>query len=471
MAPTAVRLSSSHAQSSALPALPARGVRFRPQEVTIVLKQRPWQRPLIKYFRDGGTRASVIAHRRAGKDRAALFIELEQAVRSPREVWHCLPSYKQARKVIWDAITGDGQRLIEQAFPPAIVKRRHEDEMKIELVNGSLWRLVGADNFDSLVGTNPRHVTFSEYALTAPNAYEFVRPILAENGGTALFITTPRGYNHAYRMHQYAANHDAWYAAIHPVSETGLITEERLAEERASMPEELYAQEYECSFSASGVGSILGRYIEQAEAEGRIGASRYDAGGSPIHVVADIGYRDAAAFWFVQPQPGGFAVIDHDEATKLDAEQWIERLRARGWTIGTLWLPHDARARTFATRRTVVETFTRAGLAKHVRVVPDSKIADRVNAARVFIRRCAFDEAACAQGLLSLREWAFKYDAARRDFSSEPDHDEHSHTADAFSYAALALGTVQPEAHPIESGDMTRYSFTLDDLHEAHRNG
>lgn len=64
-------------------------------------------------------------------------------------------------------------------------------EMKIRFKNGSLLQLVGSDNFDSLMGTNPQGIVFSEYALQDPRAYQFMRPILAANAGWALFISTP----------------------------------------------------------------------------------------------------------------------------------------------------------------------------------------------------------------------------------------------------------------------------------------
>lgn len=461
-------------------AQPAQGEIASERIATIAFKGREWQKPLIWYFRPKkyggreGKRASVVAHRRAGKDRAALFIELEQMTQfdSPCEAWHTLPSYKQARKVIWDALTHDGKRVIDVAFPPAIVKKRHEDEMKIELLNGSLWRLVGADNFDTLVGSNPKHVTFSEYALTSPRAFEFVRPILAENGGTALFITTPRGFNHAFSLHEYAKSDPLWYCATHPASQTQLIAADILEQERKTMPDELYRQEYECDFSAANVGSILGRYMEEAERDGRIREGPlYDKFGADICVVADIGFKDAAAFWFVQPCRGGFRVIDHDEESGLDAEEWIDRLKARGWTIGTVYLPHDARAKTFRSRLTVVDIFLKSGLAASYKMVPHTTIADRVNAARIFARSCEFDRAACARGLISLREWHFKYDDERHAFSAEPEHDQHSHTGDAFSYAAVALKehiptVTQPKDDPdVASG--AHYAFSLEMLHEA----
>jgi len=446
-----------------------------PQHI-LALKEgaREWQRPLYNYFAAGGKRAVEIAHRRAGKDRIALHIELRKALESPREVWHCLPTYKQARKVIWDALTGAGDRLIDEAFPPSVVRKRVEDEMKIELVNGSLWRLVGADSFDMLVGANPRHVTFSEYALTSPKAYEFVRPIIAENNGTLLFISTPRGFNHAHALFEYAKSQPTWYAGFHPVSVTKLIPQHVLDEEKRTMPDELYRQEYECDFSAANVGSILGSYIERAERDGRIvNADLYDPSGAPIEVFSDIGFRDAAAWWWVQPVAGGFNIIDHDEATGLDAEQWVERLRAKPWNmhgrkLGCVHLPHDARAKTFRSRHTVVTVFLSSGLAERYAVVPQTSIADRINAARVFVRACLFNRAACAAGLHHLREWHYKYEEEHHRFSREPEHDEHSHTGDAFSYAAVALKPFVAAAHEPAKHDVgqpAHYAFDLERLY------
>jgi phage terminase large subunit len=455
------------------------------RNVTIAFKARDWQRALIRYFRprnapgggSDGTRAMVIAHRRAGKDRAAMFIELEQANRSPREVWHCLPSYRQARKVLWDALTRDGERLIDVAFPRGLRKKTIDDEMKIELKNGSLWRAVGADNFDALVGANPRHVTFSEYALTSPKAYEFVRPILAENEGTALFITTPRGFNHAHALYQQALASKRWYTGYHPVSQTKLIPDEVLEEERRTMPDELYRQEWECDWSAANIGSILGRYLEQADKELRlVNTELYDPNGAGVELFSDIGFRDAAAWWWIQPLAGGYHILDYDEGTGLDAEQWIERIRAKPWSLhgrklAAVHLPHDARAKTFRSRHTVVDVFLNSKLAERYAVVPDTSIADRINAARVFMRTCRFNVGACAAGLHHLREWHFRYDDEQHVYSREPDHDEHSHGGDAFSYAAVALKPAMSAAAQAEIAEQAaqvasgaHYAFDLNRL-------
>jgi len=113
--------------------------------------------------------------------------------------WHMLPEYSQARKAIWDAVNPHtGRRRIDEAFPKELRRRTRDHEMQIEFVNGSSWQVVGSDNFNSLVGSAPAGIVYSEWALANPNARAYLRPIIAENRGWQIFITTPRGRNHAY---------------------------------------------------------------------------------------------------------------------------------------------------------------------------------------------------------------------------------------------------------------------------------
>ncbi|WP_316859943.1 hypothetical protein [uncultured Cohaesibacter sp.] len=111
--------------------------------------------------------------------------------------------------------------------------------------------MAGSDNYDSLVGSNPVGVVFSEWALANPAAWDYIRPILLENGGWALFITTPRGRNHAYSTHQMAVHNDDWLAERLAWYDTGLLSAEDIQRERDSgMSENRIDQEYGCSFEA-----------------------------------------------------------------------------------------------------------------------------------------------------------------------------------------------------------------------------
>ena len=136
-------------------------------------------------------------------------------------------------------------------LPPAVRARTSGQEMLIETVNGSIWQMAGSDNFDSLVGSNPVGVVFSEWALSHPDAWEYLRPILVENEGWALFIYTPRGRNHGHATYLRALQAENWFCEKLTVEDTGLITPAKIEEERrAGMSDGKIGQEFYCSFDA-----------------------------------------------------------------------------------------------------------------------------------------------------------------------------------------------------------------------------
>lgn len=431
------------------------------------LAPRAYQYPYMRAMDNGCKFAVWVMHRRGGKDRTALAQTAKMAFKRVGLYWHCLPSLKQGRKVVWDNITSEGKNLIRQTFPDQLVKRRLEDEMKLELVNGSIVQIVGADNFDSLVGASPIHVTFSEWSLTDPRAYDYVRPILRENNGSVAFIFTPRGYNHAWRTLQVARKlGPAAFVAVMSVEDTGVLSPADIEMERAmAMPEELIQQEYFCDFSTANVGAILGRYISTAERQSRFVAEPFSRD-SRIVVSCDIGYRDAAAFWFWELKHGGFHLCYYDEATGLDASDWIDRLKKLPIPIHHLYLPHDARAKTMATKFSVAEQFARAFECS---VVPQTKLQDRINAARMVMPHCTFHPDECSRGIEALRAWSYRYDDDRKIFSAEPEHNWASHGSDAFSYGAQVvreLTRIETADKPMGFDGKT-YPFCLEDLHAA----
>lgn len=426
---------------------------------------RHYQMPYMAAM-DGGCKfACWVMHRRGGKDRTALAQACKDAFKRTGLYWHCLPTLKQGRKVVWDNITSEGKNLIEQTFPRHLIARKLEDDMKLELVNGSIVQIVGADNFNSLVGASPVHVTFSEWSLTDPRAYDFVRPILRENNGSVSFIFTPRGYNHAHKTLLISQRLPTAFSAVMNIRDTGVLTEAEMEMERAQdMPEELIQQEYYCDFASANVGAIVGRYISEADRSGRVSVDVEFEPGHKVFVSSDLGMRDAAAWWFWQIKLGKLDLIHYEEGTGLEAAEWIDRLKGVGIPIDHIYLPHDAKAKTMATRYTVVEQFAQAFSCS---IVPRGKLQDRINAARAILGRCSFNAERCARGLDALRAWAFRWDDERKLFSSEPDHNWASHGADAFSYGAQMVRELIADAAPTPDTpwDGKHYPFALDDLY------
>ena len=178
-------------------------------------RPRPYQQRLWNYLEAGGKRAVGVWHRRAGKDEVCLHWAACAAMQRVGNYWHMLPEASQARKAVWDAVNPHtGLRRTAEAFPPSILVGQRDDDMRLTLINGSTWQLVGADRFDALVGSPPIGLTFSEFSLTNPAAWDYLRPIPAENGGWSIFMMTPRGRNHAWKLYEMARSNPDWFEEL-----------------------------------------------------------------------------------------------------------------------------------------------------------------------------------------------------------------------------------------------------------------
>jgi phage terminase large subunit len=292
---------------------------------------RPYQAEFMDYFEQGGKRAVWIIHRRGGKDLTALHTTCRMAHRRVGPYWHVFPTFSQARKSIWEGFTSEGQRILDLAFPAELVKSKNETEMKIELKNGSIWRLIGSDKIE-VVGAGPVGVVFSEYALAKPRAWDLIRPMLAENDGWAAFITTPRGRNHAWERYNDAKNDPRWFCDLKTLPDTKAYDPERtIAEARSSgMPEALIRQEYLCDWAAANVGSIWGDLVESLEKSGGIAEFQHPSDG--VFTSWDLGHTDATAIWFWRfNEHRAPDLIDHYECHGKDAEDFFAVLDGKGY--------------------------------------------------------------------------------------------------------------------------------------------
>ncbi len=412
-------------------------------------RPRDYQRGAWDYMEQGGKRCVCVWHRRSGKDEVALHRIAVAAFERPANYWHMLPEAAQARKAIWDAVNPrSGKRRIDEAFPQALRSTTREHEMFIGFKSGASYQVLGSDNYDSLVGSTPAGVVYSEWPLSRPQADAYLMPILAENNGWELYIYTPRGRNHGLTTLKAAQADPDSFAQVLTVTDTRVIPQQVLDKQLlayvAKFGEDhgrsFYEQEYLCSFDAANIGAILGREVERAERDGRITDTvEIDPNGAPIEVSSDIGFRDTATWWFWQPKVGGFSIVDYMGASGLDADDWIERIREKGYNIGKIHLPHDARVKTFQSKHSSVERFLLAFGAARVGIVPRVSVSDRINAARKIIQRCEFNESNCEKGLAGLREWSYEWNEDTQDFSKDPLHNWASHPGDGFSYGAQIM--------------------------------
>lgn len=406
-------------------------------------KPRHYQMDAWRYLEGGGRHCELVWHRRSGKDDLGLHWTAVASFERVGTYWYMLPLAAQAKKAIWNAINPKtGKKRIDEAFPQEIRKRKNDQEMYIELISGSTFQVVGSDNFNSLVGSPPVGLVYSEWALSNPAAKAYLRPILAENNGWQIFNTTPRGKNHAYRTLQAAKDDPAAFAQVLTAVDTGVLSAEQLArlltdyvkDYGEALGTAYFEQEFMCSFETPVMGAIYAK--ELREAATRIMRVPYDPS-KPVHIFWDLGRADKTAIWFAQLGPFEYRVIDYLEGVGKHIGEYIVDLQAKHYVYGDCWLPHDANNELLAAERTVAQQLRNAGFK--TRTVPKTSVDTRIEAARLMLPMTYFDEQKSETGLDALRNYRYSVDEDTKQFSKEPLHDWASHAADAFGYMAVAL--------------------------------
>lgn len=418
--------------------------------------QQSFHRALVERTHD---RLMAVWHRRAGKDEIVLNAISNLADTEIGTYWHCFPEYKQARKAIWNGINAHtGQRRIFDHFPPATIKRMQDDDMFIELHSGSTFQLLGSDRYDATVGSGPRGIAYSEWALSNPSAWAYHSPMIRETKGWAAFITTPRGNNHAKAMFDRAQTSPAWFSERLSVEQTRALSEADLQEalleyqdlHGEDMGRAFFEQEYLCSWAGAMVGAYFGAEMNRAEREGRIRSVPINPA-HPVHTAWDLGKAANNPIWCFQVINGRPFIVDFYRPHSDDVEEWCEWLNERGYR-GTDYVPHDAIVSDWGTNRTRIEVLQR--LKRNPHRIARVSVEDGRQAARQTIKEAFFhlggDERGerMSLGVEGLKQYRREWDDELKVFRETPVKDWAEHIGSAFRYLGLAWRKVYEPKQP-----------------------
>lgn len=412
-------------------------------------KPRSYQIPLFDAIENKNyKRVLAILPRRAGKDVCGFNLMLRAALGVIGVYYYIFPTYSQAKKVIWDSMTNTGERFLDY-IPQELIESRNSQEMKIKLTNGSLIQLVGSDNVDSLMGTNPRGCVFSEYALQDPRAYQYIRPILTANQGWALFLSTPRGKNHLWELFQIAQQSPDWFCYKLTVEDTEHIPLFEIEKEKAEgiMSDDLIQQEYYTSFTMGVEGAYYAKYIDRMRVKGQIGMVPWESA-FKVHTAWDLGVRDATSIIFFQTIGQTVRIIDCYEKNKEGLEHYIKVIQQKPYTYGKHIAPHDIKVKEFGSGMTRWEKAKHLGIT--FTIAPDISIEDGIESVRSSFSKIWMDEQACAPLLKAIENYRQEYDVRKKVYKSHPLHDWSSNFADALRYLCISLPKTRDGLSPEE---------------------
>lgn len=405
---------------------------------------RSYQIPVFTAMDSGISRAACIWHRRSGKDKTLWNLLLKKSAERIGNYYYYFPTMSQGRKTIWQGRDKAGFAFLDH-IPGEIIKRKSEQEMRIEFIYGSGVQIMGTDRLE-VVGPNPVGCVFSEYSLQDPRGWDYIRPILAENDGWAIFNYTPRGMNHGFDLYKMAQKNPDWFCELLTVDNTEAISKDAIRKERnAGMKEALIKQEFYCSFEYGLEGSYYVDEIAELRKQGQIGD--VPAQDIQTHTAWDIG-EDQTSIWFIQITGQKINIIDYYEDTGKGLKEYIRVLQQKDYVYGNHLAPHDIAAREWGSGQARIDRAAELGI--EFEIVPKESIDDGIGAVRSLITRCWFDQNRTKKGLHALMNYQREWDDKYKTFKANPKHDWASHAADAFRTLAMGFDQITTEIPQIK---------------------
>jgi phage terminase large subunit len=402
---------------------------------TIEIPYRPRELQKILHENISKHRFSVLVlHRRAGKTVMCINHMIREALLNPSPTSRYAfisPTFKQGKATAWDYIKTYAGKIPGTKF--------NESELRCDFPNGSRITILGGENDQALRGIFLDGAVLDETQSINPSLFpEIIRPALADRKGWCVFIGTPKGRNYFYDLYNQAKQTEGWYAAIFKASQTNILDPEELLSAKAMMSEDLYEQEFECSFQAAITGSYYGAIIEDLEKNGRVTDDLYDDN-LDVETWWDLGMNDQTVIWFVQKYKNEIRLIDYYEATGEGLDHYANVIDSKPYDYSKHIAPHDIRVRELgAYGKSRLESALELGIA--FEVAPKLSIEDGIEAVRKALPNCLFDKNKCGKGIEALKAYQKRWDEKNQCFRNKPLHNFASHSADAFRTGVVGYG-------------------------------
>lgn len=376
----------------------------------------------------------LVLHRRAGKTVMCINHMIRDAMysKTPNSRYAFIsPTFKQGKATAWDYIKTFAGKIPGVKF--------NESELRADFPNGARITILGAENDQALRGIFLDGCVLDETQSISPNIFpEIIRPALADRKGWCVFIGTPKGRNYFFELYEYAKKTEGWYASVHKASETKILDDDELKAAKSIMSEDLFEQEFECSFQAAITGSYYGSIIEDLEKNNKVVDNLYDPE-LPVETWWDLGMNDSTVIWFAQRHKGEIRLIDFYENAGEGLDHYANIIESKGYNYNRHIAPHDIKVRELgAYGKSRLETALELGIS--FEVAPKLSLEDGIEAVRKSLPNCWFDKNKCHYGMECLKSYQKKWDDINQCFRNRPIHNFASHAADAFRTGIVGYG-------------------------------
>lgn len=222
---------------------------------------------------------------------------------------------------------------------------------------------------------------------------------------------------------------------------------EDMTQEYPSTPEE--------AFQATRDGAYYGNQMRQIRKLDRVVTDLYDPN-LKVHVAMDLGMNDDFTMVFFQYYRGEVRFIDEYSNNGEAIAHYVNILKAKKYSYGSVYGPHDLRVRELGTGKSRRDIFRSLGV--NIRICKNIAINDGIETVRAMLANTWIDHN-CEQIIESLDNYTKEWDEKRGSWKDKPVHNKYSHMADAVRYAALTniIGDMTVDSRSFEANSGSGY--------------
>lgn len=345
----------------------------------------------MEVYKDNHRFRVVVAGRRWGKTALSKVLIIKHAQKPKQKIWYVAPTYRMAKQIMWNDL--------QEAIPAKWIRKINETEMKITLINKTEISLKGADKADSLRGVGIHFLVLDEFQDMEEDTWtKVLRPTLADTGGHAIFIGTPKAYNYLYELYKSGTRGEYytdekgctrkndWMSWQFPTITSPFIPKSELEAAMNDMDAKSFAQEFMASFE-----SMSGRVYYPFERREHSGEQYKFNPQLPLWVGMDFNIDPMSTVIF-QPQPSGelwavdeivlFGSNTEEICAELDRRYW----RQQGLGQITVYPDPAGGQRQHARGETDMDILREKGFKRIKYRRKHPFVADRVNAVNRMLR-------------------------------------------------------------------------------------
>lgn len=426
------------------------------------LPLRDYQVEIRQQYNDPTVDELLLVIGRRGAKTTTTFSEciVPDLVKEVQTIVAVYPTAKMGFRNFWNNIENDGKKTLDH-IPSALIKRQSndEDDMRIELINGSVFMCVGATNTEALRGANGKVYWFDEFADMPIEAVNVVAPITDANGGKRIYTGTPKidGINGETmrRMHEQFKKDPTKYTCY--IDATRYMAPEQLTKVRDGYilrngNDFKYKQEMLLDWGQSSSASYYGEIMGRKDKDGSIGEHPYNKA-YPVFTAWDLGKADAMVVLFFQFFKGKPRIIDIIEKNGSNIKAMAREIRAKPYVYGWHFLPHDGTVASLNDGVSRLATLQEEGIT-NASTLKRQGVGVGVGYVEEWLKKILINVGTTGQFNRKIRVYRKKFNPETGNYAGA-DHKSESHVADALRYLCTALHFFWNEK--------SEFTLTLDD--------